>query len=78
MLLQDVTKADVERVVTWMATSGRKRGGKAGTGLGARSIQPTLGRLTAAFESALLEGLLVRNVAELVTPPRYEHADREP
>jgi integrase len=77
MLLQDVTKAHVERLVTWMETSGRKRGGKVGTGLGARSIQLTLGRLTAAFESALLEGLLVRNVAKLVTAPRYEPAERE-
>jgi len=77
MPLQDVTKADLERLVTWMATSGRKRGGKVGTGLGARSIQLTLGRLTAALESALLEGLLVRNVAKLVTAPRYEPADRE-
>jgi Site-specific recombinase XerD len=77
MQLQDVTKADIERLVTWMATSGRKRGGKPGTGLGARSIGLMLGRLTAALETALLEGLVVRNVARLVKPPRYEPAERE-
>ena len=60
-----------------MATSGRKRGGKAGTGLGPRSIGLTLGRLTAALESALLEGLVVRNVAKLVAPPWYEPTERE-
>lgn len=74
--LQDITKTDVEQLVTWMATSGRKRGGKTGTGLGARSIQLTLGRLTAALETALQEGLVVRNVAKLITPPRYEPAAR--
>jgi integrase len=77
MQLQNVTKADVERLVSWMAASGRKRGGQAGTGLGARSIGLTLGRLTAALETALLEGLVVRNVAKLVTPPRYQPAERE-
>lgn len=75
--LQDITKADVERLISWMATSGRKRGGTIGTGLGARSIQLTLGRLTAALETALQEGLVVRNVAKLVTAPRYEHTERE-
>ncbi|MFC5996256.1 tyrosine-type recombinase/integrase [Pseudonocardia hispaniensis] len=75
--LQDLTKSDVEQLVTWMATAGRKRGGKPGTGLGARSIRLTLGRLTAALEMAQAEGLVVRNVARLVTPPRYVPAERE-
>ena len=75
-VLQDLTKADVEALVTWMATCGRKRGGKAGTGLGARSIGLTLGRLTAALEMALAEGLVVRNVARLVAPPTYEPSER--
>jgi integrase len=70
--IQKVTKADIERMVTWMETSGRRRGGKPGTGLGPRSVQLTLGRLTAAFEMATLEGLIPRNVAKLVKPPRYE------
>lgn len=70
--MQKVTKADIERLVTWMLTSGRRRGGKPGTGLGPRSVQLTLGRLTAAFETATLEGLVPRNVAKLVKPPKYE------
>ena len=74
--LQDLTKADVESLVTWMATEGRKRGGKAGTGLGPRSIRLTLGRLVAALDMAQAEGLVVRNVAKLVTPPAYEPAER--
>jgi len=62
-------------VIDWILTSGRKRGGKPGTGLSARSARLTLGRLTAALEMATLEGKLVRNVAKLVKPP--EHAPRE-
>ena len=75
--LQDLTKADIEALVTWMATSGRKRGGKAGTGLGPRSIRLTLGRLAAALDMAQAEGLVVRNVAKLVTPPSYVAAERD-
>ncbi len=33
--LQSVTKADIENLVDWMLTAGRRRGGKPGTGLGA-------------------------------------------
>jgi integrase len=58
-----------------MLTSGRRRGGKPGTGLSGRTARLTLGRLTAALEMAVLEGKLVRNVAKLVTPP--EHTPRE-
>jgi integrase len=73
--LQKVAKADIERMVTWMTTSGRRRGGTPGTGLGPRSVQLTLGRLTAAFEMALAEGLVTRNVAKLVKPPKYERQE---
>jgi hypothetical protein len=62
--LQDITKADVERssrgwrraAVSVADDRYRSR---------ARSIQLTLGRLTAALETALQEGLVVRNVAKL-------------
>ena len=60
-----------------MLTSGRRRGGKPGTGLGARSVRLTLGRLKAAFEMAVDEGKLVRNVVKLVTPPEYTPGERE-
>jgi site-specific recombinase XerD len=75
--LQSVTKADVERLVDWMLTSGRKRGGTAGTGVGARTVRLTLGRLRAAFEMAVNEGHLVRNVVRLVTPPEYAPQERD-
>jgi hypothetical protein len=74
--LQSVSKADVENLVDWMLTSGRRRGGRAGTGLGPRSVRLTLGRLKAAFEMAVDEGRLVRNVVKLVTPPEYTPGER--
>lgn len=73
--MQSITKADIEQLVDWMLTAGRKRSGKPGTSLGARSVRLTLGRLKAAFEMAVDEGKLVRNVARLVTPPDYEPSE---
>lgn len=75
--LQSISKADIENLVDWMLTEGRRRGGKPGTGLGARSVRLTLGRLKAAFEMAVDEGKLVRNVVKLVTPPDYTPGERD-
>jgi integrase len=73
--LQSITKSDVEDLVDWILTAGRRRGGKPGTGLSGRSARLTLGRFSAALDAAVLEGKLVRNVARLVKPP--EHTPRE-
>jgi integrase len=75
--LQSITKADIEELVDWMLSSGRRRGGTPGTGLGARSVRLTLGRLKAAFEMAVNEGRLARNVVRLVNPPAYRAAERD-
>ncbi len=75
--LQSVTKSDVEDLVDWMLTAGRRRGGKPGTGLSGRSARLTLGRFSAALEAAVLEGKLVRNVARLVKPPEHTPRERE-
>lgn len=74
--LQSITKADIERLVDYMLTEGRKRGGTAGTGLGPRSVRLTLGRLSAAFEMAALEGRIARNPVKLVDPPEYKPSER--
>jgi hypothetical protein len=73
--LQSITKSDVEDLVDWMLTAGRRRRSKPGTALSGRTVRLTLGRLTAALEAAVLEGKLVRNVTRLVKPP--EHTPRE-
>lgn len=77
-IAQTVSKDDVEDLVEHMLTKGRKRGGKPGTGLSGRSVNLTLGRLKAAFEMAVREGKLVRNVVALVEPVAYQQAEREP
>lgn len=74
---QRISKDDVEDLVDFMLTSGRKRGGKPGTGLSGRSVNLTLGRLKAAFELAVREGKLVRNVAALVDAVSYQQEERE-
>lgn len=68
--LQSLTEADIEQLVDWMLEFGRKRGGKAGTGLGARSVELMLNRLRAALNMAVRRQLVVRNVAQYVTVPR--------
>ena len=60
-----ITRADVEQLRDWMLAEGRRRGGKPGTGLGARSVRLTMGRLSAAFEQACQDGKLA------VNPCRY-------
>ncbi|RFS81223.1 hypothetical protein D0T12_33160 [Actinomadura spongiicola] len=74
---QTVSKDDVEDLVDFTLTSGRKRGGKPGTWLSGRSVNLTLGRLRAAFELAVREGKLVRNVVALVDNVSYQQRERE-
>ena len=75
--LQSVTRSDIDDLMDWMLTAGRKRGGKPGTGLSGRTARLTLGRLSAALEAAVLEGTLVRNAAKLVKPPEHTPRERE-
>lgn len=75
--LQELTEDDIEDLIDWMLTSGRRRGGKPGTGLSLRSVRLTMGRLRAALHLAVRRGLVVRNVAEHVTISR-EAKNRAP
>lgn len=68
--LQQLTEEDVDDLVDWMLTAGRKRGGAVGSGLGVRSVQLTLGRLRAALTVAVRRKLVVRNVAQYTQIPR--------
>jgi integrase len=75
--LQSLSKTDIEALVSWMLTSGRRRGGKAGAGLSARSVALTLGRLTAALEMAVAEDKLAKNPARYVKPPQHTPREQE-
>lgn len=68
--LQELSEDDVESLIDWMLTSARRRGGKAGTGVGLRTVRLTLGRLRAALNLAVRRQLVTRNVAEHVTISR--------
>lgn len=68
--VQQLTEEDVEGLVDWMVTKGRRRGGKPGTGLSVRTTRLTLGRLRAALQLAVRRGLAHRNVAEHVRVSR--------
>ena len=75
---QTISKDDIEDLIDYMLTMGRKRGGKPGTGLKGRTVNLMLGRLKAAFELAVREGKLVRNVVALADMVSYQQAEREP
>jgi integrase len=75
--LQSIEKADIEALVSWMLSAGRRRGGRAGTGLSARSVRLTLGRLTAALEVAVAERKIGWNPARYVKPPAHTPRARE-
>ena len=67
---RSVTRQDVEQLRDWMLTSGRRRGGRAGTGLGPRSVRLTMAQTAAAFEHACQDGHLAANPCRYVKLPR--------
>lgn len=77
-LVQKVTTADVEDLMDWMLTSGRKRGGKVGTGLSPRSAQLTLSKMRAALDSAVHRRMVEFNVAAPVKCPAQDNVKRVP
>lgn len=68
--LQHLTEEDIDDLISFMLTSGRKQGGKPGTGLGLRSVQLMLNRLRSALNEAVRRKLVPRNVAELARIPK--------
>ena len=68
--LQSINTADVNAVVAFMLTKGRKKGGPAGTGLGPRSVQMMLTVLRRAFQEAVRDRKMAWNPAEGVRGPR--------
>lgn len=76
--LQKLTTADVEDLVEWMLTAGRRRGGKVGTPLSPRTVQLTLSRLRSALADAVNRELVERNVAAAVRCPVQVKTVRQP
>lgn len=67
---QSVTRRDVDQLVEWMMTSGRRRGGKPGSGLGARSVQLMLVAFQRACEDAIEERIISVNPCRRVKRPK--------
>lgn len=67
---QSVTRADVDALVDWMLTSGRRRGGKPGTPLSARTVQLTLVAFQTACDDAIEERLITINPCRRVKRPK--------
>lgn len=76
--LQKLTTRDVEDLVDWMLTTGRKRGGKPGTPLSPRAVQITLGKLRTALDDAVHRRLVAYNVAGPVKCPPQIKTERDP
>ena len=68
--LQSVTRVDVDQLVDWMLTSGRKRGGQPGTGLSPRSVQLTLVAFQRACDDAIEDRIISINPCRRVKRPR--------
>ena len=58
---QTIGRDDIEQLVDFALTEGRKRGGQPGSGLGVRSARLMLQQLSAAFEQAIDDQKLARN-----------------
>ena len=76
--LQKLTTRDVEDLVDWMLSSGRKRGGKPGTSLSPRAVQITLSKLKTALDDAVHRRLVAYNVAGPVKCPPQTKTKRVP
>ena len=74
---QSLTRWDVDALVDWMATSGRKRGGTPGTGLGPRTIQLTLVAFAKACEDAVDDKAISANPCRRVKRPKQVKPEHE-
>jgi integrase len=75
--LQSITRSDVDNLVDWMLTSGRKRGGIPGTGLGPRTVQLMLIHFQRACEDAVDERLMPTNPCRRVKRPKQERPEHD-
>ncbi|UFU06990.1 tyrosine-type recombinase/integrase [Ruania halotolerans] len=69
---QDLTRADIEGLVDWLASD---EGGQRGKGVSRRTIVYTLQTLRQVLDHGVSEGLLRSNAAQHVKPPRKALGD---
>lgn len=66
--LQSIEKADIDALLTWMHSAGRKRVGKPGTGLSSATVNLTRSTLIMALDIAVAERKMAYNPARLTKP----------
>jgi integrase len=72
---RSIAREDIEQLRDWMLAEGRRRGGTPGTGLGTRSVQLTIGRLSPAFVQAIQDNRLAANPVQYVRLPSVGHRE---
>jgi integrase len=75
--MQDIDRWDVEELVSWMQTKGRKRGGKPGTPLGPRTIVLMLTHFGKACEDAVDDKVIGSNPCRRVKRPKQEKPEHD-
>jgi len=75
-LLQKVTKADVDQMVAGMLDGSLRSIGTKGKPLSTRAVELTLTILSQAFQAAVDEGRLTRNIVTLVKHPKNSGSKR--
>lgn len=71
-----IVREDVEEYKRWLRTSGRRRGGKVGTGLSPQSVNLALQQLQAVFDLAERDGKVAANPVRWVRRAKREEASR--
>ncbi len=75
--MQSLTRADVDQLADWMLTSGRRRVGKPGTPLSARTVRDTLAVFQRACDDAVDERIIAANPCRRVKRPKQAPAEHE-
>jgi integrase len=68
--LASLTRPDIDALVNWMLAAGRRRAGKPGTGLSARTVRDALAVFQRACDDALDERLIPANPVRRVKRPK--------
>ncbi len=75
--VQSLTRADIDALADWMLTSGRRRVGKPGTALSARTVKDTLTLFQRACDDAIDERLMMINPVRKVKRPKQTKPDHD-
>lgn len=75
--MRSLDRADIDGLADWMLESGRRRVGKPGTPLSARTVKDTINALSLVCEDAVDAGILGTNPCRRVKRPKQDKAEHE-